>query len=71
MKAFNNNDLQRDTEKHLRADEIIIRKWEDDIQGETQYSLSVNDDGYFYYNESERDNDYIHAKDLFTKMPIE
>ena len=64
---FNNGDLERDAEKHLRADEIIIEKWQDNIQGETQYNLRVNDDGYFYYNEWDRNSDYARAKGLFTK----
>jgi hypothetical protein len=65
-KTFNNNDLNNDAEKHLRADEMIIEKWQDNIQGETQYNLRVNDDGYFYYNESDRDFDYANAQRLFT-----
>ena len=65
---FNNNDLQNDAEKHLRADEIIIEKWQDNIQGEAQYNIRVNDDGYFYYNEIERDFDYARAKALLTPI---
>lgn len=62
---FNNNDLQHDSEKHLRADEMTIKKWNDN--GSPKYNLSVNDDGYFYHHESDRDFDFANAKRLFTK----
>jgi len=65
---FNNNDLNNDTEKHLRADEIRFDKWVDDQnQHYDIFYLSVNDDSYFYANESDRDFDFANAKRLFTK----
>jgi hypothetical protein len=67
VNKFNNGDLQNDADKHLLADEMIIEKFEDDIDGETQYNLRVNDDGYFYYSEADRDFDFARAKGLFTK----
>ena len=63
--VFNNNQLKFDTEKHLIADDITIEKWGENIEGELQYNVRVNDDVYFYFNESERDFDYAMANSLF------
>jgi len=66
---FFNGDLQMDAEKHLRTDNFEIKKDEAENDGELMYYLDVNDDSYFYHNESDRDFDYARAKRLFTKKP--
>lgn len=66
---FFNGDLQMDAEKHLRTDNFEIKKDEAENDGELMYYLDVNDDSYFYHNESDRDFDYARAKRLFTKSP--
>ncbi len=54
---------------HLRSVNFDIKNGEAENDGELMYYLDVNDDSYFYHNESDRDFDYARAKRLFTKKP--
>ena len=65
MKAtFNNLNLQTDVEKHLSTDEVKISKQD---ESNNIFQLDINDSGYTYSNQKERDFDYANAKRLFTK----
>lgn len=55
---FYNGDLSFDIEKILGNDEIEIKKDVIDNDGEPSYYLDVNDSGYSYVDQSERDMDY-------------
>ena len=64
-KAFFNSDLRNDVEKHKRADEVDISKSENFLGEEKDWFIDVNDSGYIYSNEQERDSDYELITDLF------
>ena len=62
-KSFKNGDLELDLQKHLSADKIHLVKNEIEknkklgITG--AWILDVNDDGYWYLNQKDRDHDFI------------
>lgn len=67
---FNNQDLQRHTEKHLNADTVTVKKSDEiilDKDGSQYWIIDVNDDGYFYPNTKELNEDYALAIRLFSK----
>ena len=51
---YANQDLKRDIEKHKNADLVYIRRM-DDVSG---FYLDVNDTGYTYSDQKERNNDF-------------
>lgn len=61
---FKNSDLQREVEKHLRADKISLKKAVIDNCGEPSYYLDVNEDGYSYVNKEDRDHDFKLIKQI-------
>ena len=65
MTELSNGDLRTDIEKHQSADEVDISIDEYNNTEEFTWVIDVNDDGYFYYNKVDRDNDYEILKDLF------
>lgn len=65
MTELSNGDLRFDIEKHQSADEVDISIDEYSNTEEFTWVIDVNEDGYFYYNKVDRDNDYEILKDLF------
>ena len=53
-KKFKNSDLKFEIEKHLRADQISLKR----TRGMDNFILDINDTGYSYINRSDRDQDF-------------
>jgi hypothetical protein len=73
---FHNLELQTDIEGRLKdLPEYVLGKDIIDNDGETSYYLDVNDIGYSYVNESDRDRDfdklvkYIFKEDKKDELP--
>lgn len=61
---FVNSQLQFEIEKHISADEIVV-KYGKDENLEKPYFLEVNDDSYFYYLPENRADDIRELKKIF------
>lgn len=63
---FINSQLQFEIEKHISADEVII-KYGKDENLDKPYYLEVNDDAYFYYLPENRADDITELKKIVNK----
>ena len=66
---FYNMDLQTEIEKHINADSMNVSKGEYFNGYEKTWCIDINEDSYFYYNEKEMNDDFIHLE-VFNPLVI-